>query len=348
MRAVLRWRNCRASFRGRPNPSRNAPPGSGIVPDARAGSDKPVTADEAATLFAPLAAYSHLALAVSGGCDSVALMWLLARWSKVYAPQISISVLSVDHGLRDGARAEAEQAGQWARDYGFSHHILNWRGEKPQAGVQAAARKARYELLAGWCRAHGAQLVLAHHLDDQAETVLMRLFRGSGIDGLCGMSRQSWREGVRLLRPLLEVPKARLVATLQHAGQGWCEDPSNQDLKYERVRIRRGLESLARAGFDPASISMSAAALRPVREALDAAADALIANAGVVSPGGFAHLEAEALAQVAGETGLRVFRRFLRFAGGNAHPPRRRKLLRLFEVMRHDLEASATLAGCRV
>jgi tRNA(Ile)-lysidine synthase len=316
---------------------------------SRGGSAGPVGAEEAAALFAPLKEYSHLALAVSGGADSMALMWLLARWGKAFAPKLCFHVLSVDHGLRMAARTEAEQVGKWAAELGLQHHLLFWRGEKPQTGVQAAAREARYGLLTSWCRANGAgALVLGHHLDDQTETVLMRFMKGSGIDGLCGMRVASRREGVRILRPLLQIPKARLVATLQEAGHGWLEDPSNQDPKYERVRIRRGLKHLEGEGFEATVICQSAKRLTRICDYLDTLADDLIEKAGDVSAGGFVHLEHAVLAAAPEETGQRVLRRILGAVGGRPHPPRRSKIEALFEHVTCGDERGATLGGCRV
>ncbi|MAG22807.1 MAG: tRNA lysidine(34) synthetase TilS, partial [Rhodospirillaceae bacterium] len=176
-----------------------------------------------------------VAVAVSGGCDSMALALLAHDWAQGRGGQTV--ALSVDHRLRWESGAEARQAGRWLKARGLTHHILSWTGDKPRHGVQAAAREARYRLLFDWCRRHGVlHLLLAHHQEDQAETFLLRLGRGSGVDGLAGMAPLSEVPTMRLLRPLLDVPKARLVATLQSRGQEWVEDPSNRDLAYARVR----------------------------------------------------------------------------------------------------------------
>ena len=137
---------------------------------------------------------------------------LAARWAARH--QIAITALSVDHGLRRRSKAEARKLGFWLSERGIAQKVLTWRGAKPQSNIQARAREARYRLLGDWCRRHGVQdLLLGHHQDDQAETVILRLMRGSGVDGLAAMAPLTMRDGLRILRPLLGVPKARLTAT---------------------------------------------------------------------------------------------------------------------------------------
>ncbi len=184
----------------------------------------------------------HVALAVSGGSDSMALMRLAAAW----ATGKSVSVLSVDHGLREGSDAEAAQVAQWADASGLDHHTLTWVGAKPATGLQAKARQARYDLMAGWCKAHGAEALLtAHTLDDQAETVLMRLKRTLSPASLAGIPALGHWDGVPLVRPLLSCARAGLRAHLEGHGQPWIDDPSNDDPRFERVRVRQQLAGMA-------------------------------------------------------------------------------------------------------
>ena len=183
-------------------------------------SAPPLGASEAKELLASLARFSRVALAVSGGPDSLALMHLVARWRSMRGARPEVTVLTVDHGLRPSSRDEALMVAELARRLGLRHAILNWAGkEQAPAGLQARARIARYDLMAAYCHANDIPaLVTAHHLDDQAETFLMRLKRGSGLDGLAAIpERGSWG-GIEVLRPLLDVPKARLVATLAEQG----------------------------------------------------------------------------------------------------------------------------------
>src|SRR5947209_5554507 len=184
--------------------------------------DLPITAAEAKALFADWTAAPALVLAVSGGPDSVAMMWLVARWRRALRKGPRLVAVTIDHGLRSEAAREARDVKQLARSLDLPHRTLRWTDAKPATGLQAAARDARYRLLARAARATGATHVLtAHTEDDQAETLLMRMSRGSGIAGLAAMARQTPRDGVVLARPLLQIPKARLLATLQKARLGF-------------------------------------------------------------------------------------------------------------------------------
>jgi tRNA(Ile)-lysidine synthase len=152
---------------------------------AASRNHEPITAHEAEALLAPLGAFDAVALAVSGGSDSVALMTLVAEWATARATPPRLAVLTVDHGLRAGSADEARRVVGWAEARRLAAHVLTWTGAKPSTGIQAAAREARYRLMRQWCDDHGfGPLVTAHTLEDQAETVLMRLARGSGVEGL--------------------------------------------------------------------------------------------------------------------------------------------------------------------
>ena len=179
----------------------------------------PVTLSEAETLLAPLSHFPRVALAVSGGPDSVALMQLAARWREAKGGNPELTVLTVDHGLRASSRGEAELVGRMAAALGLPHAILTWNNEGARtAGLQARARAARYDLMAAYCHANDiAALVTAHTIDDQAETFLMRLKRGSGLDGLAAIPECGVWAAIAVLRPLLDVTKARLMATLDAA-----------------------------------------------------------------------------------------------------------------------------------
>lgn len=222
----------------------------------------------------------HVVLAVSGGSDSMALMhlaaaWLVHRRSSAQATQLpTISVVTVDHALRPQAAAEAAAVAAAADRLGLPHTTLVWRGPKPQRGIQAAARVARYQLIRHHLAADGTCAVaMAHTIDDQAETVLMRLARGSGVEGLAAMrAARSLAEDCLLLRPLLGVAKADLTSYLQAHSIKWSEDPSNQSEEFERVRVRQFLLAGRRAGFAPSAISLARTAHRAARahEALEA------------------------------------------------------------------------------
>lgn len=244
-------------------------------------AEMPLSAEEAARLI--LAALppvpSPVVLAVSGGPDSTALMGLYAQARAIAALPPAV-VATVNHGLRAEAQQEAVAVGTLARKLGFDHRILHWEGDKPATGLQDAARAARYRLIGALSAEVGAKAVLTGHtLDDQAETVLMRLLRGSGVAGLGGMDRLSQRPGFWLVRPFLDVAKARLVATCTAEGWPFAADPSNANPDFTRVRMRALLPLLAAEGLDAARLSVLARRMRATQEALDAAARRAMAEA---------------------------------------------------------------------
>jgi len=178
-----------------------------------------------------------LAVAVSGGADSMALLLLTHRWVQERGGQLV--ALTVDHGLRPESKQEALRVQEWVQGRGIQHAILNWEGEKPDSRLQERARVSRYHLLTSWCKKNGIPtLLLGHHQQDQEETFWLRLTAGSGLDGLSGIKKRSIREGIVLLRPLLGFSKERLKDTLQAENQPWIEDPSNESHHFFRGRFR--------------------------------------------------------------------------------------------------------------
>ena len=214
---------------------------------------------------------SHLGLAVSGGGDSMAMLHLAHDWAETR--HMRLSVASVDHRLRAEAADEAALVGQVARGLGLRHDILTWDEAPGQGNLQDAARRARLRLLGDWARARGCDAVaLGHTRDDQAETFLMRLARGSGVDGLAPM-RRDWHEaGMRWLRPLLEVPRRDLRRWLAARALVWVEDSSNEDRRFARVRARDALAALAPLGLDAEALVATAARMGRARAALEHAA----------------------------------------------------------------------------
>jgi len=180
----------------------------------------------------------------------MAMLRLAETWSRQRGGEPKLSVLTVDHGLRANSAREAGQVAAWCRTLGLDHEVLVWTGAKPETGLQAKARNARYDLMGGWCREHGAAwLLTAHTLEDQAETVLMRLARTTSIDSLAGIPRLGQWQGTRLLRPLLPMSRPALRSWLGELGQSWIDDPSNEDERFERVRIRKAMPLLRELGI---------------------------------------------------------------------------------------------------
>ncbi|TCT13361.1 tRNA(Ile)-lysidine synthase [Tepidamorphus gemmatus] len=321
---------------------------------AEPGSDgfrrdfSPICPAEAEQLLAPLAELPALALAVSGGPDSLALMRLVAGWRAGRAKP-RVLVLTVDHGLRAESRAEAERVQLMAQAAGLRHEILTWEGDRPRRDIQSAARAARYRLMAERCHQLGiGDLATAHHLDDQAETLLLRLARGSGVDGLAAMAFRSIREGLTIHRPLLDVPKSRLVATLAAAGVAWSEDPSNTDPAFARARLRALAPALAAEGLTPRRLADTARRMRRAREALESAAAALTRESVSVDRAGFCRIVVDRLGAAPEEIALRVLARLVMAIGGADYPPRLDRLERLHGwLAAGGAQRGATLAGCR-
>ena len=320
-------------------------------------TDLPIGDDEADGLLCPaFAGFETVLLAVSGGADSMALLHLTARWRARLGPGApAVSVATVNHGLRPEAAGEAAWVAAQANALGLDHRILVWDGPKPGTGLQEAARAARYRLLAEHLVASApgpGAVAVAHHLDDQAETLLMRLARGSGVDGLSGMRARrelSSAPRVDLVRPLLALPKARLVATLRASDVGWLDDPSNELERFERVRLRRAGPALAAAGLGNDKLALSATRLARARAALEQATDTL-ETAAVDDHGGcHADIMRAALAGAPEEIVLRLLARVLTNMGGQQTAPRLSRLEALAARLTDGaVLAGATLGGCHV
>ena len=293
------------------------------------------------------------AVAVSGGGDSIALMHLLAGWAK-RSKRAAPVIVTVDHGLKPQSASEARKVAQWARDAGLKASVLVWSGAKPRSNIEAQARDARYSLMGEWLRKNRlAALYVAHNLDDQAETFLLRLIRGSGLDGLAAMQAISpypttGFSGVRLVRPLLEVERAALRSNLTHRGAGWLEDPMNSDDRFARVRIRKAWTALEELGLSRRRLVDAAAHLSRAREALDAVTLAVLSR--TCKPvGRDLHVDRSALAAAPREIALRALAQMLMVVGGQPYRPRFEKLERLLDRLAKDMLAGgATLHGCQI
>ena len=220
-------------------------------------------------LLAPLTDFDAALLAVSGGPDSTALLAMAAEWARRAAARPQLAAATVDHGLRKESAEEAAAVGALCARLGVPHRVLVWRGDKPTTRVQERARAARYALLAAHAREIGAgAIVTAHHLDDQAETALFRLLRGSGVGGLRAMAASVDFDGVALLRPLLGVAKRDLVAFCEAGGLAYVRDPANEDPRYARTRMRKLVEGLAAEGLDAAALARLARRAGQIEDAL--------------------------------------------------------------------------------
>ncbi len=286
----------------------------------------------------------RIGVAVSGGSDSLALLHLFAR---IQAHRgATLHAVTVDHRLRPEAAEEARFVAGICAGLGVSHDTLVWDHGKIDGNLQDQARRARYGLIAAWARDRGiGSVVLGHTADDQAETFLMGLARGAGIDGLCGM-RRGWEEGgIRWLRPYLTVPRADLRAYLTRHGIRWVEDPSNADDRFQRVKARKALAALKPLGITVEGLSGVTGNLSIAQGALKSAAVERAA-AIVRSAAGEVILDRQAFQMTHPETARRILIATLRWVSSAAYAPRAAQVDRLQEAIRQGRDA--TLWGCRL
>jgi len=342
-------------------------------------ADAPLTDDEIRARFEPLLG-APMAVAVSGGADSMALMLIAQRALALVPPQLEtmeqpgrprLIVLTVDHGLRPDSGDDAAWVASQAEALNLPCRVLCWEGEKPTQGIQAAARAARYRLLhqalIEEARSYDRlerNLLTAHHYEDQAETFLMRLARGSGIDGLSAMQHVAFvptkpmPEGaidaqLEVIRPLLDLPKSRLIATLREAGVTWREDPSNERDDFERVRVRKALASLSELGITSEAIARSARRLSRARDAILRQAAETADQLVDWHDGQFGSIQLDPLNDLSEEIAIRVLMRLIGAYGGEAPEPRLSEIEMLAERIRATSDRAwparaATLGGCRL
>jgi tRNA(Ile)-lysidine synthase len=302
---------------------------------------------ELESLFAPVAGAKRLGLAVSGGPDSLALLLLASEWARAEG-RPELIVYSVDHGLRPEAAGEVVMVLREAATLGLKARGLRWEGEKPETGMQAAARKARYRLLADAMAVDGVELLLtAHHLGDQAETVLMRLAHGSGIEGLRGMDRFATVEGCRIFRPLLGIEPEVLAEVMEQSGLAPALDPSNGDRHYERVRWRQMLPQLEEMGLDLKRLGNFASRMAEADALIAAESEAAFARLVHPGPEGDAELPHAGLAALQKVVAVRLLTRVLRMVGGERKPHALGAVEALYGKLAQRLPVRpTTLHGC--
>ena len=300
-------------------------------------------------------------LAVSGGSDSVALMHLAARWADRMGKPCP-HVVTVNHGLRAEAAAEADLVRAWAHALGLPHTILTWDGPKPTSDIQAQARAIRYRLIADYCLDKGlTSVMVAHTQDDQAETFLLRLARGSGVTGLSGMAAsgplpltEPHYKSIRLLRPLLSFRRDDLRARLRTAGQDWIEDPSNEDVSFARVRMRALMPALAKEGLTVSRLATTTDRLSDVSVVMGDVVRDLKQRCAHFASGGYVSLDGPALMSAPSSIGLKVLAELLMAVSGSYYQPRFAALERLYEALAGDvsdpgaLGQGRTLSGCHI
>lgn len=298
--------------------------------------------------FFPFEGQPVVAVAVSGGPDSLALALLAHQWATSQGGKAI--ALTVDHQLRPSSAEEAQQVKAWLQARGMEHHILVWNREKEKAtletAIQASARQARYGLLGQWCKAQGVKhLLTAHHAQDQVETFMIRLAKGSGLKGLTGIQKEVATDFGRILRPLLMVEPERLKITLKQLNQPYLSDPSNENVNFTRIRWRQLLPALAREGLTPQSIQETGERLTHAQRLIDQYISALIHRYVVLSPYGYARLMKEACQEPC-EAFEEILKRLLATVGTREYPVRRQALQHA--INRVKAGRSVTLGGCQV
>ena len=326
-----------------------------VAPEGKTPGAAAIDAAAFDALMAPLGPFEpapRIAIAVSGGPDSLALCLLADRWAGARGG--TVFGLTVDHGLRPQSSAEAAQVRRWLAARGIAHRSLRWRGTRPTTGIQEKARSARLALLTDWCRRAGVlDLLLGHQREDQAETALQRLVRGSGIDGLAAMAPvrlaiEPAGGGVRLLRPLLPVSRDALTATLVYQNQPWIDDPTNRDIRHSRPRLAAALAQLGPEGLSAERLAKAAARAADDRAALDRLCSDLLADCAHPSPAGFVTLNPDLWRRVPPALALRALACIVSTVSGTPYPPRQERLERVASRLLGDDVKARTLGGCRV
>jgi tRNA(Ile)-lysidine synthase len=315
-----------------------------LTPEDRAASDE-VLLHFAQTAFIADPSLQNgtparIGVAVSGGSDSMALLHLFHR-----AFPGKISAVTVDHGLRVEAAAEAAGVAAFCALHGIAHKTLRWQGPEPIGNLMDQARRARLSLIAAWAKADGiSHVLMGHTADDQAESFLMNLARKAGLDGLSGMRREWDEQGIRWMRPFLHLHRQDLRDYLKGQGVTWIDDPSNDNDRYTRVKARKILKTLAPLGITAETLAQSVTHLSASRQALNWALYQAI-DQSVVVEAGAVRLAARDYHRMMPDLQRRALVAIIGWMTGGGYAPREAQLFRLGVAL--DQRADATLAGLR-
>lgn len=277
-----------------------------------------------------------IAVGVSGGADSLALVLMMNEELKPIGKKVI--ALTVNHGLREEAGNEAQYVAKLMSDFDIEHHILIWEGKKPESGIEESARIARYNLLTEWCCQNNVKtLAIAHHLLDQAETFFMRLERGSGLTGLCGMMPISEMNGLTIIRPLLECEPSLLKNYLNTHGIKWVEDPSNQSDNFLRVRVRKFMPVLKdMLGVDAARIANTMLILSRTKNYMEEQTAKFIKNYVRYWDKAGVSFSLKTFQEQHEEMCYRVLSFLIKEVGNNVYTPRSEDVQRLYNRILHN------------
>ena len=285
-----------------------------------------------------------IAVGVSGGADSLALILRMNDLGK------KVVALSVDHGLRPTSSDEAKYVAKLMKKTGIEHHILVWEGEKPTSDVEAIAREARYKLLCDWCKNHNVKyLAIGHHRRDQAETFLLRLQRGSGLQGLCGMYPLSKRGEIFILRPQLDDDPDVLRDYLKQKNIDWVEDESNQCEDFMRVKMRKFLPELeTKIGLTEVRLAETAKVLQRTQNYFEYEVAKRIKNQVRELYDRIYAFSVNVIRDWHEEIAYRVLEKLLRLCGNKSYAPEAEEILRLLQAMQRSDFKGCTLNGCEI
>lgn len=297
-------------------------------------------------IFAPFELCPSIGLAISGGGDSMALLLLLREWTIISGAKII--ALTVDHKLRQESAQEAQYVKQVCKDLGVEHHIIEWHhSEKIRYNLQSEARKFRYDSLTGFCKKHQIMhLAVAHNLEDQAETFLMNLNKGSGLDGLSAMPSATYRNGIRIVRPLLEFSRQELREYLLSNHVEWVDDPSNDNERFNRVRLRN---LVANDEIFTKRIALSASHLGAVRLVYEKHIAELLANVVTLHQAGFCTMDFARFLSLKHDDAVRILMQVTVTIGNNKNKPRFESLLAVFERVKLSRQGKIiTFNNCNI
>ena len=306
----------------------------------------PLTNNKVCDLFSSLVNEDRIALAVSGGRDSMALMYLIYRWKTHLALDTEIEVLTVNHNLRKAADKECQFVCKSAENYGFRHKVLSWQHELVETCIQEKARNARYKLMLDYMRDAKINTILtAHTSDDNIETFIMRLAKGSGLDGLKSINKIRFEDGINIRRPLLTLSRSVITEILISTDNKWIDDPTNDDEIFERVRIRNNINSLSKFNITPANLSKTITRLERTHESITYITDSISKELVEITELGYAEINFDKLRNYPNEIVLRVFAKAL--SGINGGDISLSSLEGVFEDLTKTMKTK-TLNGCQI
>ncbi len=291
---------------------------------------------------------SKVAVAVSGGSDSMALTLLCNEWAKKY--NVEMVAITVDHNIRKNSAKEALKVHKWISAYNINHIVLTYEGEVPTSNIEAVARNYRYQMLFDYCQKNEIDyLFVAHNADEQSETFFLNLSRGSGLYGLCAMPEVYDKQDIKIVRPMLRYSKDEIKQYLKSLKQKWVEDPCNFDTKYKRVRIRKLKKLIQELELSNERIANTILNMQRVRGALDFFINELISKSTIEKDDNYVALSTNLIYTYPDEIVIRAIAKILQDLSGKSYPARFENLHNLYKtIINKRLGKGVTLSNCKI